>query len=320
MGQIASGEIGTYQRYIFSSLDRLVGCLSGLDASGLNWHPPAEDANTLYALAVHTLANAEENILGTLCRQQVARDREAEFAARGVSPRAVEERWREQREQLARALEDLPHARLQEAIKHPRRGTITGREVLLVVARHCAEHLGQAELTRDLLLAARAGAEQARPRAGGVSLGRGRQLPDEEVEEILALDVPARLATVDPDGYPRITPIWFLWDGEAFQMTSLEGRPHLANLRRDRRAAICVDTEDPHPVGGVRANRQVKAQCLAEISPDEGGLCTRRITRKYVPGTEGEAAAERRAGMPRVLITLRPEWLVRIGTARSTEG
>jgi hypothetical protein len=30
-----------------------------------------------------------------------------------------------------------------------------GREVLIVVARHCAEHMGQAFLTRDLILAQR---------------------------------------------------------------------------------------------------------------------------------------------------------------------
>jgi hypothetical protein len=34
--------------------------------------------------------------------------------------------------------------------RHPRRGAISGREILIVVARHAAEHLGQAELTRDL--------------------------------------------------------------------------------------------------------------------------------------------------------------------------
>ncbi|MDP9352215.1 MAG: DUF664 domain-containing protein [Chloroflexota bacterium] len=52
----------------------------------------------------------------------------------------------------------MPRSRLEEEIEHPRRGRITGREVLLVVARHCAEHLGQAELTRDLLEASGAGA------------------------------------------------------------------------------------------------------------------------------------------------------------------
>jgi hypothetical protein len=33
---------------------------------------------------------------------------------------------------------------------------LTGREILLVVARHAAEHLGQADLTRDLATAMQA--------------------------------------------------------------------------------------------------------------------------------------------------------------------
>ncbi len=146
-----SREAQMYAGYIVASLDRLVGCLSDLDEPGLNWRPPAQHANSLYVLAVHTLANAEENILGTLCGQPIGRDRGAEFAARGTSAREVEERWRELRPRLVACLADLPQSRLEEEIEHPRRGRITGHEVLLVVARHCAEHLGQAELTRDLL-------------------------------------------------------------------------------------------------------------------------------------------------------------------------
>jgi hypothetical protein len=30
-----------------------------------------------------------------------------------------------------------------------------------------------------------------------------------EVERLLHLDVAAHLATIDPSGFPRITPIWF---------------------------------------------------------------------------------------------------------------
>ncbi len=32
----------------------------------------------------------------------------------------------------------------------PHRGNLTGREILLMVAHHLAEHLGQAALTRDM--------------------------------------------------------------------------------------------------------------------------------------------------------------------------
>jgi len=138
---------------------------------------------------------------------------------------------------------------------------------------------------------------------------RIRRLSNAEISELLALDVPAHLATIDPDGYPRITPLWFLWDGEAFVMTSVAGYPHLRNLERDPRAAICVDTEEP---SGRRANRRIRARGRAELLPDDGDW-TRRITRKYVQGAEGEAAADRRAAMKRVVIRVRPESLLAQG-------
>jgi hypothetical protein len=144
-----------FWRLISSSLDRLVACLDGLGADELNWRPSAPAANSLYALAIHTLGNAEENILETLGGQAVGRDRETEFAASGDSFAGVAARWRELRERLAQTPTDLPSGALEAEYPHPRRGTVTGRAILIVVARHAAEHLGQAELTRDLLRASR---------------------------------------------------------------------------------------------------------------------------------------------------------------------
>jgi hypothetical protein len=54
----ARTEALIFWRYIASSLDRLVACLDGLDADGLNWRPAATEANSLYALTTHTLGNA----------------------------------------------------------------------------------------------------------------------------------------------------------------------------------------------------------------------------------------------------------------------
>ena len=154
MTAFANREIASFHRFITGSLDRLVMLVGELDEAGLNWRPPASNTNSLYALATHTLGNAEENILQTLCGRRVSREREAEFAARGASA-AVAERWRALRADLTEAMAALTSADLDREIAHPRRGALTGREALLVVARHAAEHLGQAELTRDLLLATR---------------------------------------------------------------------------------------------------------------------------------------------------------------------
>lgn len=141
-----------------------------------------------------------------------------------------------------------------------------------------------------------------------------RRLTADELGELLALDVPARLATLEADGFPRITPIWFVWEDGAFWMTSLPYQPHVRNLERDDRAAICVDVEDRRSAGGVRRNRQVKARGLARVRVDEKGAWTRRITLKYVRGEDGEAVARRRAAMPRVAIELRSERLLASAT------
>ena len=144
-----------FWRYIASSLDRLVAVLDGLDTAELAWRPPAAEANSLYALVVHTLGNAEENLLETLGGQPIGRDRAGEFAA-GGDLATVTAKWDALRPRLAAMLAALPDGALDATYQHPRRGSISGRDILIVVARHAAEHLGQAELTRDLLRTARA--------------------------------------------------------------------------------------------------------------------------------------------------------------------
>ncbi len=61
------------------------------------------------------------------------------------------------------------------------------------------------------------------------------------IESLLQLDVPAHLATIDPSGYPRITPIWFLWKDGAFYMTSFASKPHVRNLQLNPKATVRND-------------------------------------------------------------------------------
>ncbi|HEU5330039.1 MAG TPA: DinB family protein [Thermomicrobiales bacterium] len=121
----------------------------------MNWQPAAPGANSLYALVVHMLGTTEENLLGLLVGQPMPRGREAEFVVEAGSASVFGARWGELRPRLAAMLTALTPAALDQTYNHPRRGAITGRDVLIVVARHAVEHLGQAELTRDLLRAAR---------------------------------------------------------------------------------------------------------------------------------------------------------------------
>jgi len=159
---MSSRELDAACGFVCRSLDRIVQCLDGLTERERNWCPPAPSANSLYAIAVHSLANAEENILSVLCWQPLARlrgdeEHESEWAVRATTANhdCVPKRWTELRLRLETALSSLDPAELDRERPHPRRGSITGREVLYVVARHTAEHQGQAELTRDLIIAQR---------------------------------------------------------------------------------------------------------------------------------------------------------------------
>jgi hypothetical protein len=146
-------EAATFWRYISGSVDRLVALAVECPSDVVSWAPPADGANSILALANHTLANAEENILGLVLGRDVTRDRESEFAA-GSGPAALAQRWQALRRAFDAEIPAIEDGRLAQVVAHPRRGEIAVREVLIVVARHAAEHHGQAELTRDLAIAA----------------------------------------------------------------------------------------------------------------------------------------------------------------------
>lgn len=147
-------EAMLFWRYISSSVDQLIATLEGLDTTEINWKP-LPTGNSLSVLATHTMGNCADNLLSTLGGQAIPRDRDAEFAAHGESAASIHEKWQQLRSQIQEQLAQIDDATLLEPKPHPRRGTLTGRDILIVVARHSAEHMGQAFLTRDLILAQR---------------------------------------------------------------------------------------------------------------------------------------------------------------------
>ena len=133
-----------------------------------------------------------------------------------------------------------------------------------------------------------------------------RSLTARQLDALLALDIPGQLGTLDKEGYPQITPIWFVWEAGAFYMTSLPEKAHVRRLERDPRASFCVEVEDEERDDGERPNRSVRAVGPAELFDDVGGEWTRRITEKYIrgPGRADKLAA--RTSQERVVIRLQP--------------
>ena len=143
---------------------------------------------------------------------------------------------------------------------------------------------------------------------------RPRRLDADEVDALLALDVPARLATLDRKGFPHITPLWFVWEDGAFFMTSIVDRPHLHRLATNPRAGLCVDVEEPERADGQRPNRQIRAIGDATLFADNRGEWTRRITEKYVRGEAAGDVVGARTADERAVICLRPTKVVAVAS------
>lgn len=87
----------------------------------------------------------------------------------------------------------------------------------------------------------------------------------------------ATIATVNPDGSPHQTVIWFLMRGDWLVVNSRHGRRWPSNLRREGRANVCVyQAEDAVTVGcavereyeGEEAQADIAAMALRYDTPD----------------------------------------------------
>ncbi|TAJ21631.1 MAG: DinB family protein [Dehalococcoidia bacterium] len=137
--------------YVMRSIDRLVAvAFDELDAAGRAWRPAAEGANNVLTIVNHMISNAEDNLLGTIAGLPVQYDRQADFETPSTDPAGVKARWARVNATFEAALPGLDDARMLETVQHPRRGPVSRLDTLVVVARHAAEHLAHAELTRDL--------------------------------------------------------------------------------------------------------------------------------------------------------------------------
>lgn len=137
--------------YAVRSVDRLLACLDDLSPDALNWQPIGT-ANSLLVLATHMIGNIEETIWGIVCGQPVQRDRDAEFRAYDSSSAMVRDRWQQMHTKIGSKLAMMNAADFAKPRYHPRRGPLSSNEILIIVARHAAEHLAQAEMTRELWL------------------------------------------------------------------------------------------------------------------------------------------------------------------------
>ena len=114
-----------------------------------------------------------------------------------------------------------------------------------------------------------------------------------------------KLATTRKDGRPHVVPIWFVLDGDDVVFTTGADTVKGRSLRREGRAAICVDDERP-PFAYVMVEGRV------EISeePEEMLRLATEIGGRYMGAERAEEFGRRNAVEGELLVRLKPDNIV----------
>ena len=131
-------------------------------------------------------------------------------------------------------------------------------------------------------------------------------LTSEQVDELLAGPIIARLATVKPDGAPYVVPVWEYWEDGAMYIIPREKSRFIEYIKNEPRVAVsCADDVDPdHP--------RLLIEGTAEIveGPVKMAGRTLDIAREMVvryAGEPGLAYLESTIDNPRYLLRIRPD-------------
>jgi hypothetical protein len=90
--------------------------------------------------------------------------------------------------------------------------------------------------------------------------GGSLAMSDAERDDFLGSERTCRVASVGRDGSPHVTPLWYVWDGDALWLTSIVRSQRWADLQRDNRVSVIVDAGGP-----FSELRGVELQGIAEV-------------------------------------------------------
>ena len=136
--------------------------------------------------------------------------------------------------------------------------------------------------------------------------GKIGRLETGELAQFLSEPHIARLACLDPEGWPYVVPCWQQWEEPGFWVIPRERSAWARHLEQDPRCAITIDE--------AGSQRKVVAQCTAELieRPNVGGRwvpIAERMSVRYL-GDNGPKYLEPTLDKPRWLFYLRPRSVI----------
>jgi len=134
-------------------------------------------------------------------------------------------------------------------------------------------------------------------------------LSDAEMLRFLQEPWNGRVATLAPDGWPYLTPVWYEFDpaARAFLIVGRERAEWVGHIRANPRVAFHVadDVHAEHTRVLVQARAEIVEGPVPPSASPRIGELTRRLSIRYL-GPSGPAYAEKTFGRPRVLVRLSP--------------
>jgi PPOX class probable F420-dependent enzyme len=116
----------------------------------------------------------------------------------------------------------------------------------------------------------------------------------ESHRDLLDMQV-ASLATIDPEGFPQVTEVWFLLDDDEIRISLNSSRHKTRNLTdRPQCGLFLLDLENPY--------RYLEIRGRARIEPDDDYAFARKVGAKY----NADLKEHDRPGDRRVVVTIEP--------------
>ena len=114
----------------------------------------------------------------------------------------------------------------------------------------------------------------------------------------------ANLATVNADGTPQVTPVWFDWDGRHIRVNTARGRVKDKNLRRTPAVSLAImDPDNPYRYVQIKGRVAAVTETGADTHIDS-------LAKKYLGQ---DRYPYRKAGEARVTFSIAPERVQTMG-------
>ncbi len=132
------------------------------------------------------------------------------------------------------------------------------------------------------------------------------ELFDAECVEFLQGPWLMRLATLGPDHYPHVTPVWYLYQDQRLFTSTETDRVKFRNIAHDNRIGASIDWE-PRPYRGL----SIKG--IAHVHEDGIRDMLYRISARYVPADELDSMVDWLFKGPRVVLEIEPVSVAKVG-------